>query len=26
MPVLGDTRVMNQTLEDSYQTLRGAFG
>jgi ATP adenylyltransferase len=26
MPVLGDTRVMNQTLEDSYETLRGAFG
>ena len=26
MPVLGDTRVMNQTLEDSYRTLRGAFG
>jgi hypothetical protein len=25
MPVLGDTRVMNQTLEDSYETLRGAF-
>jgi ATP adenylyltransferase len=25
MPVLGDTRVMNQTLEDSYKTLRGAF-
>jgi ATP adenylyltransferase len=25
MPVLGDTRVMNQTLEDSYRTLRGAF-
>jgi ATP adenylyltransferase len=26
MPVLGDTRVMNQTLEDSYRQLRGAFG
>jgi ATP adenylyltransferase len=26
MPVLGDTRVMNQTLEDSYQTVREAFG
>jgi ATP adenylyltransferase len=26
MPVLGDTRVMNQTLEDSFQTVRGAFG
>jgi ATP adenylyltransferase len=25
MPVLGDTRVMNQTLEDSYETLRGAW-
>jgi ATP adenylyltransferase len=25
MPVLGDTRVMNQTLEDSYETLREAF-
>jgi ATP adenylyltransferase len=25
MPVLGDTRVMNQTLEDSYATLKGAF-
>jgi ATP adenylyltransferase len=25
MPVLGDTRVMNQTLADSYATLRGAF-
>jgi ATP adenylyltransferase len=25
MPVLGDTRVMNQTLEDSYATLRGAW-
>jgi ATP adenylyltransferase len=25
MPVLGDTRVMNQTLEDSYETVRGAF-
>jgi hypothetical protein len=24
--VLGDTRVMNQTLEDSYITLREAFG
>jgi hypothetical protein len=23
--VLGDTRVMNQTLEDSYATLKGAF-
>ncbi len=26
MPVLGDTRVMNQTLEDSYETVRKAFG
>jgi ATP adenylyltransferase len=26
MPVLGDTRVMNQTLEDSYSTVREAFG
>jgi ATP adenylyltransferase len=26
MPVLGDTRVMNQTLEDSYETVRRAFG
>ena len=26
MPVLGDTRVMNQTLEDSYATVRKAFG
>jgi ATP adenylyltransferase len=26
MPVLGDTRVMNQTLEDSFQTVRKAFG
>ena len=26
MPVLGDTRVMNQTLEDSYATLKGAWG
>jgi len=25
MPVLGDTRVMNQTLEDSYETIREAF-
>jgi ATP adenylyltransferase len=25
MPVLGDTRVMNQTLADSFQTLRKAF-
>jgi ATP adenylyltransferase len=25
MPVLGDTRVMNQTLEDSYATLKGAW-
>ena len=25
MPVLGDTRVMNQTLADSYDTVRGAF-
>ncbi|MDX6606533.1 MAG: adenylyltransferase [Solirubrobacterales bacterium] len=25
MPVLGDTRVMNQTLEDSYRTIRGEF-
>ncbi len=26
MPVLGDTRVMNQTLEDSFATVRKAFG
>ena len=26
MPVLGDTRVMNQTLADSYATIREAFG
>jgi ATP adenylyltransferase len=26
MPVLGDTRVMNQTLQDSYETVKGAFG
>jgi ATP adenylyltransferase len=26
MPVLGDTRVMNETLQDSYETLKGAFG
>ena len=26
MPVLGDTRVMPQTLEDSYAALRGGFG
>jgi ATP adenylyltransferase len=25
MPVLGDTRVMNQTLEDSYETVKEAF-
>ena len=25
MPVLGDTRVMNQTLEDSFKTVREAF-
>jgi ATP adenylyltransferase len=25
MPVLSDTRVMPQTLEQSYETLRGAF-
>jgi ATP adenylyltransferase len=25
MPVLGDTRVMNQTLEDSYATLKGVW-
>ena len=25
MPVLGDTRVMNQTLEDSYTTVKGAW-
>jgi ATP adenylyltransferase len=25
MPVLGDTRVMNQTLEDSFATLKGAW-
>jgi ATP adenylyltransferase len=26
MPVLADTRVMPQTLEQSYEALRGAFG
>jgi ATP adenylyltransferase len=26
MPVLGDARVMPQTLEQSYETLRGRFG
>ena len=26
MPVLGDTRVMPQTLQDSYAALRGGFG
>jgi ATP adenylyltransferase len=26
MPVLGDTRVMNQTLRDSFETVRRAFG
>jgi ATP adenylyltransferase len=26
MPVLGDTRVMNQTLRDSFETVRKAFG
>jgi ATP adenylyltransferase len=26
MPVLADTRVMPQSLEDSYAALRGAFG
>ena len=25
MPVLGDTRVMPQSLEHSYETLRGTF-
>ena len=25
MPVLGDTRVMPQSLEESYETLRGVF-
>jgi ATP adenylyltransferase len=25
MPVLGDTRVMNQTLEDSFDTIKKAF-
>jgi ATP adenylyltransferase len=25
MPVLGDTRVMPQSLEDSFATLRGTF-
>ena len=25
MPVLGDTRVMPQSLEQSYETLRGTF-
>jgi hypothetical protein len=25
MPVLADTRVMPQSLEQSYETLRGAF-
>ena len=26
MPVLGDTRVMPQSLEDSYEMLKGTFG
>ena len=26
MPVLGDTRVMPQSLEESYEALRGGFG
>jgi ATP adenylyltransferase len=26
MPVLGDTRVMPQSLEDSYSAMRGGFG
>jgi ATP adenylyltransferase len=26
MPVLADTRVMPQTLEQSYEALRGGFG
>ena len=26
MPVLSDTRVMPQSLEESYEALRGAFG
>jgi ATP adenylyltransferase len=26
MPVLADTRVMPQSLEESYDALRGAFG
>jgi ATP adenylyltransferase len=26
MPVLADTRVMPQSLEESYEGLRGAFG
>jgi ATP adenylyltransferase len=26
MPVLADTRVMPQTLEQTYETLRGGFG
>ena len=26
MPVLADTRVLPQSLEDSYEALRGAFG
>jgi ATP adenylyltransferase len=25
MPVLGDTRVMPQSLEQSYEALKGAF-
>ena len=25
MPVLGDTRVMPQSLEERYETLRGIF-
>ena len=25
MPVLGDTRVMNQTLQDSFESVREAF-
>jgi ATP adenylyltransferase len=26
MPVIADTRVMPQTLEESYEALRGGFG
>jgi ATP adenylyltransferase len=26
MPVIADTRVMPQSLEDSYEALKGGFG